>query len=277
MPWAHLAVREALVLPLLLIGVAAGGGFRSGVTDGAWRFLPPTPMALVLGVLLVGVLVRTGVLAPWTLIGPHRHGLANANGAMLLATLLLASSQVFTALSPESGLLQVLASVFFLLLLINTLAAQPTRARAMQSLGVVLLSAFVLKYVVLDALYAPEGSLARKVVTTLLEGVSLGALGYTSHGAATAYVAFLVVLLYLFALVLLPGDDEGIGPVLRTGRDGRLGEPALPRGEPALPRAEPARPRGEPSLPGETSLPALTPPGARASGAPGARPDPADH
>ncbi len=269
MPWAQLAVREALVLPLLLIGVAAGGGFRSGVTDGAWRFLPPTPMALVLGVLLVGVLVRTGVLAPWTLVGPHRHGLANANGAMLLATLLLASSQVFTALSPESGLLQVLASVFFLLLLVNTLAAQPTRARAMQSLGVVLLSAFVLKYVILDALYAPEGSLARKVVTTLLEGVSLGALGYTSHGAATAYVAFLVVLLYLFALVLLPGDDDDrVGPVLRTGRDGRLGEPALPR-------AEPARPRGEPSLPGETSLPALT--GARASGAPAARPDPADH
>ena len=126
---------------------------------------------------------------------------------MLLVTLLLASAQVFTALSPESGLLQVLASVFFLLLLLNTLAAQPTRARAMQSLGVVLLSAFVLKYVVLDALYAPEGSLARKVVTTLIEGVSLGALGYTAHGAATAYVAFVVVLAYLFALVLLPGDD----------------------------------------------------------------------
>ncbi len=205
--WSRFALREALVLPLLLLGVAAGGGFRSGVADGAWRFLPPSPMALVLGLLLVGVLVRTGVVAPWTLIGPHRHGLANANGAMLLLTLLLASAQVFTALSPESGLLLVLASLFFLLLLVNTLAAQPTRARAMQSLGVVLLSAFVLKYVVLDALYAPAGSLARRVVTTLLEGVSLGALGYTSHGAATAYVALAAVLAYLFALVLLPGDE----------------------------------------------------------------------
>ena len=147
------------------------------------------------------------------------------------STLLLASAQVFTALSPESGLLQVLASIFFLLLLLNTLAAQPTRARAMQSLGVVLLSAFVLKYVVLDALYAPEGSLARKVVTTLIEGVSLGALGYTSHGAATAYVAFVVVLAYLFALVLLPETRRRtVGPALRAGLtgatvgpDGRLG------------------------------------------------------
>ena len=206
-PWSRLAAREAFVLPLLLLGVAAGGGFRTAVGDGAWRFLPPTPMALVLGLLLVGVLVRTGVLAPWTLIGPHRSGLANGNGAMVLAPLLLASAQVFTSLTPESGLLQVLASVFFLLLLLNTLAARPTRSRAMQSLGVVLLSAFVLKYVVLDALYAPEGSLARKVVTTLLEGVSLGTLGYTPHGTATAYVAFVVLLAYLFALVLLPGDD----------------------------------------------------------------------
>jgi hypothetical protein len=105
----------------------------------------------------------------------------------------------------------VLASVFFLLMLLNTLAARPTRGRAMQSLAVVLLSAYVLKYVVLDALYAPEGSLARRVVTSLLEGVSLGALGYSSHGPATAYVAFVVLLAYLFVLVLLPGasnDDD---------------------------------------------------------------------
>jgi hypothetical protein len=232
--WSRLAVREALVLPLIFLLVAAGGGFRSGATDGAWRFLPPTPMSLVLGLLLVGVLVRTGVLSPWALIGPHRAGLANANGAMLLATLLLASAQIFTALSPESGLLQVLASVFFLLLLTNTLAARPTRGRAMQSLGVVLLAAFVLKYVVLDALYAPEGSLARRVVTTLLEGVSLGALGYTAHGTATGYVAFVVVVAYLFALVLLPGEEGEAGTPRRgillrpDDHDGRLSEPSLP-------------------------------------------------
>lgn len=206
-PWSRLVAREALVLPTVLLAVAAGGGFRTGASDGAWRFLPPSPMALVLGLLLVGVLVRTGVLAPWTLIGPQRSGLANGNGAMLLAALLLASAQVFTSLTPESGLLQVLASVFFVLLLVNTLAAQPTRARAMQSLGVVLLSAYVLKHVVLEAAYAPEASLARRLVTTLLEGASLGALGYTAHGPATAYVAFVTILLYLFALVLLPGED----------------------------------------------------------------------
>jgi hypothetical protein len=210
--WSRLVVLEALLLPVLCLVVTAGGGFRSGVSDGAWRFLPPTPMTLVLGLLLVGVLVRTGVLDPWTLIGPQRSGLANTSGALVALTLLIASAQVFTALTPEGGLLQVLASVFFLLMLLNTLAARPTRGRAMQSLAVVLLSAYVMKYVVLDALYAPEGSLARRVVTSLLEGVSLGALGYASHGPATAYVAFIVLLAYLFVLVLLPGasnDDDG--------------------------------------------------------------------
>lgn len=236
-PWSALALREALVLPGLLLAVAAGGGFRTDVATSAWRFLPPTPMTLVLGLLLVAVLVRTGVVAPATMLGPHRSGLANANGAVLLVTLLVASAQVFTALSPESGLLQVLASVFFLLLLVNTLAARPTRARAMQSLGVVLLSAFVLKYVMLDALYAPEGSLARKLVTTLLEGVSLGALGYTSHGAATAYVAFAVILTYLFALVLLPGDET-----LVVSDDSRMITPAIASPSALASGARPGRP-----------------------------------
>jgi hypothetical protein len=214
--WSRLVVREALVLPALCLLVTAGGGFRSGVSDGAWRFLPPTPMTLVLGLLLMGVLVRTGVLSPWTLIGPQRSALANTSGAITAVTLLLASAQVFTALTPEGGLLQVLASVFFLLMLLNTLAARPTRGRAMQSLAVVLLSAYVLKYVVLDALYAPEGSLARRVVTSLLEGVSLGALGYSSHGPATAYVAFVVLLAYLFVLVLLPGTSDEASTALVT-------------------------------------------------------------
>jgi hypothetical protein len=161
-------------------------------------------MALVLGVLLLGVLVRAGVLVPHLLIGAHRSALENANGAMVCLTMLLASAQVFNCLAPESGVLQVLAYVFFLVLLLNTLAARPDHGRVLQSLGVVFLSAFVLKFVVLDGLYAPDGSLARRLLTTLLEGISLGALGYAPHGQATGYVAFVTVATYLFSLMLLP-------------------------------------------------------------------------
>lgn len=197
-------IHEALSLPLLLVGVTLGGGFRSAPADGRFEFLPPPIMALVLGVLLIGILVRAGVLVPGLLVGPHRSPLENASGAMLGGTLLLASAQVFNCLTPEAGLLHVLANVFFLVLLLNTIAARPSGPRVMQSLGVVFLSAFVLKFVVLDGLYAPQGSLAQRLLMTLLEGVSLGALGYAPHGRATGYVAFGTVLVYLFTLVLLP-------------------------------------------------------------------------
>lgn len=220
-------VHEAVSLPLLLIGVTLGGGFRSAPADGRFEFLPPPIMALVLAVLLMGILARAGVLVPGLLLGPHRSPIENASGAMLGLTLLLASAQVFNCLTPEAGLLQVLANVFFLVLLLNTLAARPSGARVLQSLGVVFLSAFVLKFVVLDGLYAPQGSLAQRLLMTLLEGVSLGALGYAPHGQATGYVAFVTVLVYLFTLVLLPQ------PVRRWLPAGSASDESLVRPDPA--------------------------------------------
>lgn len=197
-------VHEAITLPLLLIGATLGGGFRSAPADGRFEFLAPPLMALVLAMLLLGVLVRAGLLVPALLVGPLRTPLENASGGVVALTLLLATAQVFNCLTPESGLLQVLANVFFLVLLLNTLAARPDGSRVLQSLAVVFLSAFVLKFVVLDGLYAPHGSLAQRLLTTLLEGISLGSLGYAPHGAATGYVAFVTVIAYLFTLVLLP-------------------------------------------------------------------------
>lgn len=197
-------VHEAFTLPLLLLGVTLGGGFRSDPADGRFAFLPPSLMALVLAVLLLGILVRAGVLVPALLVGPHRRPIENATGALVGVTLLLATAQVFNCLTPEAGLLHVLANVFFAVLLFTTLTARPDGTRVLQSLGVVFLSAFVLKFVVLDGLYAPQGSLAQRLLTTLLEGISLGTLGYAPHGRATGYIAFVTVLLYLFTLVLLP-------------------------------------------------------------------------
>lgn len=222
-------VHEAFTVPLLLIGCMLGGGFRTDATDGRLLFSGPPLMSLVLAVLLLGVLVRAGVLVPWLLVGPHRRPIENLSGTMIAGTLLLATAQIFHCLTPETGLLHVLANVFFVVLLLNTLAARPDGTRVLQSLGVVFLSAFVLKYVVLDALYAPEGSLARRLVTTLLEGISLGALGHRPHGPATGYVAFGTVLAYLFTLVLLPQrvrtwiavGRASVGSLAPRDRDGR--------------------------------------------------------
>lgn len=196
-------IREAIVLPLLFLTVALFGGLRVEA-GGGLLFVPPPLMALVLGLMLVGVLVRTGVLHVDLLFGPGRNGLALVSGGVLLATLFAAASQVFNSLTPESGLLNLFGNLFYLLLLWNTLAARPDPPRLMRSLLVIFGGAFVFKYVVLAALYDPTGGLARRVVATLVDGVTLGALGSAPDTPATGYVAFFTTLLFLIGLALLP-------------------------------------------------------------------------
>jgi hypothetical protein len=198
------AVRESFTLPLLFLSVAAAGGFRMPVEGIGMQFLPPPVMSLVLAVLLMGVMVRAGLLAPAVLVNDDRTGFENASGAVVLGALFLASAQVIQCLAPETGLLHLLYYTFMTVLLWNTLAAAPDRMRLLHSLFVIFGSAFLLKYVALASLYDPEGGVMRRVVTTLLEGVALGTLQHAPLAPVTGYVAFFVVLVYLVALTLLP-------------------------------------------------------------------------
>jgi hypothetical protein len=199
--------REAFTLPLLLLTTAGLGGLRVGAA-GQLGFVPPSLVSLLLGVLLLGTLVRAGALAPERLAGARRTGLENASGATVLVALFLASAQVFTLLTPTRGLLAFVFTTFFLLLLWNTLAAEPDRRQLLRSLAVMFGGTFLLKFVVLAAVYDPRGGLLQRVMVTLLEGVSLGALGFDPDGAVTGYVAFASLGLFLFGLTLLPGRQR---------------------------------------------------------------------
>jgi len=196
--------REAVTLPLLLLTIAGVGGLRVDVA-GRLALVPPSLMALTLGVLLVATLVRAGALAPDRLVGERRSPLENTSGAIVLVALLLASAQVFMMLTPPTGLLGFVFTTFFVLLLWNTLAVSPDRRQLLRSLGVVFGGAFVLKFIVLAAAYDAGGGLLHRVIVAMLEGVSLGALGFVPDGAATGYVAFLLLGMYFFGLILLPG------------------------------------------------------------------------
>lgn len=196
--------REAITLPLLLLTVAALGGVRV-TTAGALVFVSPSLMSLVLGVLLVATLVRSGALAPDRLMSGHRTALENASGAIVGATLLVASAQVFTLVTPAAGFLAFVFTAFYLLLLWNTLAVEPDRRQLLRSLLVVLGGAFILKFVVLAAVYDPASGLLRRVVLAMVEGVSLGALGFVPDAPATGYVAFATLGGFFLALILLPG------------------------------------------------------------------------
>ena len=196
--------REALTLPILLLTVAGAGGLRVD-TAGKLSLVPPSLMALALGVLLIGTLVRAGALNPLRLVGDRRSALENTSGAIVLASLLLASAQMFMLLTPPTGLLGFIFTAFFVLLLWNTMAVSPDRRQLLRSLAVVFGGAFVLKFIVLAAAYDAGGGLLHRVILTMLEGVSLGALGFVPDGTATGYVAFVLMGLFFFSLVLLPG------------------------------------------------------------------------
>ena len=192
---------EAFSLPALFLTVALLGSVR--VADRV-VLLPPPLYALVLGLLLFGVLARTGAVALHRLMNGSRAAVANLNGLLVMLTTFLASAQVFNLVTPESGLPRLLFDVFFLVLLLNTLAAAPDRVRVLRSLVVIFGSAFVLKFIVLAALSDPAGGMLKRVLLVLLEGVTLGTLTQDVFHESTGYLAFFTLALFMTGLALLP-------------------------------------------------------------------------
>jgi hypothetical protein len=199
--------REAITIPVLFLVVSHLAAVRVAA-NGQVRFVGPTLLSLVLAALLGGLLFRSGLLAPGRLVASERSALANANGMAGLLALLLAAAQIFTMLTPEAGLMAALFSAFYLALLWTTAAARPTARHLLRSLMVVFGSALVLRFVVLNSLAAPSGSLAHRLFTTALEGITLGGLGLEHHGDATGYAAFLALGLFFVGLLLLPRDPR---------------------------------------------------------------------
>jgi hypothetical protein len=197
-------VREAFVLPLAFLTAAGAGGLRLSPETSAMSFVPPPLITLVLAVLLVGVMVRAGLLVPAALMGDHRTGLENASGAVIVLTLFAASAQLFTCLTPDAGVLRLVFNLFFLFLLWNTLAAQPDRVRLLRSLLVVFGWAYVVRYVALASLADPHAGWTRRAVTALLEGASAGTVTGEAMAPLAGYVAFGTVALYMIGLALLP-------------------------------------------------------------------------
>jgi hypothetical protein len=195
------AIREAIVLPLIFLTVT----LLAGVQLGARVALEVPPLSsLILGTMLVAALVRGGAIAPARLLHASRPILANANGAIVLATLFAAGSQVLGMLTPRSGLPLFFVDVFLFVLLLNTLVAQPDRVRLLRSLAVILGSTLVLKFVVLASLSDPSGSGTRRVLVALFDAATFGTIAQEPQSPGAGYVAFCAVGLFLIGLGALP-------------------------------------------------------------------------
>jgi hypothetical protein len=204
------ALLRFILLPMLFLTVALLGGLRVDAETHAFVFVAPPLITLVLAVLLLSLFTRGHLIELGRWIASDHSLLVSISHALTLLALFFASAQAFNSVLPERGLLFWLFSLFFLWTLWNNQFSSFDARRLVRSLAVLFGTAFVLKHMLLAALYAPEGGWLKRLAGALVEGVSLGTLEAERFAPATGYISFFTLALYVGALMLMtpaPVDD----------------------------------------------------------------------
>jgi hypothetical protein len=197
------ALVSYVVLPFLFLTVVLLGGLRVNADDRAFIFLPPSLITLVLAVLLLLLFVRGGLLDVRSLIAGANPPLTNLAHIWMLVTAFFASAQAFNSVLPERGLFHWLFSFFFLWTLWNNQFSSFDARRLLRSLVVLFGTTFLLKHLLLASLYSTEGGWLKSLTSTLISGVTLGALDTPQFAPATGYISFFTLGLFIAGLVLL--------------------------------------------------------------------------
>jgi hypothetical protein len=215
MTGTHVSRNRALVrfvlLPMLFLTVVLLGGLRVDAETRAFLFVAPPLITLVFAVLLLSLFARGHLLEFRRWITSDQPLAVNISHALTLLALFFASAQAFNSVLPESGLLHWLFSLFFLWTLWNNQFSSFDARRLVRSLAVLFGTAFVLKHMLLAAIYAPEGGWLKRLMGAALEGVSLGTLEAERFAPATGYISFFTLALYVGALMLMtpaPVDER---------------------------------------------------------------------
>ena len=197
-----------VVLPFIFLTVVLLGGLRVSGDDHAFMFLPPSLVTLVLAVLLLLLFVRGGLIEIRSLIAGSNPPLTNVAHIWLLLTLFFACAQAFNSVLPERGLLHWLFSFFFLWTLWNNQFSSFDARRLLRSLVVLFGTAFMLKHLLLASLHSTDGTFLKGLTSTLISGVTLGALDSPQFAPSTGYISFFTLGLYLVGLILISFSRE---------------------------------------------------------------------
>ncbi|HZI19761.1 MAG TPA: hypothetical protein VEY09_14315 [Pyrinomonadaceae bacterium] len=209
----NLALLVYVLLPTIFLAVALLGGVRVAATGGAFSFIPPPLVTLVLASMLLVLFARGGAVLMGRWLSADNAPLRNVSHALTLGALFFASAQSFNSVLPERGLLRWVFSFFFLWTLWQNLFVPFDARRLLRSLAVLFGTAFVLKHMLLASLFTPDGGWLRRLSGALLEGFSLGALTAEPYAPATGYVSFFALALYVLGLFLLPpAPDDAPAP-----------------------------------------------------------------
>lgn len=198
-----------IVLPFIFLTVALIGGHRFSGADSSFIFLKPALLCLIFAAILLALFFRAGLVR---IDGWFSEGfpiLKNvANGAVLV-TLFAATVQLFNSLLPEQGLPFWVVGFCFFWTLWNNLFADFDTKKLLRSLGALFGLAFVAKYLVLANLTAPVNeSGLRGMFENPAKEAFTWALDLPRFSAATGYIQFFTIALYLLGLFLLPASTR---------------------------------------------------------------------
>src|SRR5262245_20945325 len=243
-----------IVLPTILLTAALLGGLRIDGQTRQFIFIAPPLVTLVLAMLLGGLFIRAGAIDLHRWLALELPMRTNVSHLLTLGSLFFASAQAFNSVLPESGLLHWMFSFFFLWTLWTNQFSNFDSRRLLRSLIILFGTAFVLKHLLVSALYAPAGGWLRTITSTLLEGISVDV---PRFAPATGYISFFALVLYVAGLLLiapvplLPGHGTG-GIEVSTGSDSdRVANTALV-GETVREADGGIKPRGERKEPRES-------------------------
>lgn len=206
-----------LALPFIFLTVALLGGLRLSGLDSSFIFLKPPLLCLIFAAIMLVMFFRARLIDLEGWFSESFSLLKNiANGAVLL-TLFAATTQLFNSLIPEKGLPFWIVAFCFFWTLWNNLFADFDTKKLLRSLGALFGLAFVVKYLVLANLAAPDGRTwferltenpGQEAVTWLLD--------LPRFSAGTGYIQFFAGALFLIGLYLLPASTNELSQDNKT-------------------------------------------------------------
>ncbi|MFN2413628.1 MAG: hypothetical protein ABR603_00650 [Pyrinomonadaceae bacterium] len=198
------ALLRHVLLPTVFLAVALLGGLRVAAGSRALVFVAPPLVTLLLAVMLLVLFARGGALKVGRWLSADNATAENVSHALTLGALFFASAQAFNSVLPEASLPRLVLSCFFLWTLWQNQFSNFDPRRLLRSLAALFGTAFLVKHVLLASLGAPAGGWLARLAASALEGVTLGTLTGPAYAAATGYVSFFALALYVGGLFLLP-------------------------------------------------------------------------
>lgn len=196
-------------LPIVFLTSALLGGLRFSATDRTFIFLKPSLVCLIFAAMLMVLFARAHLVKVSSWFSEERSLLNNAANGVVLASVFIASTQIFNSLIPEQGVPYWIVAFCFFWTLWNNIFAEFDTRRLVRSLGALFALAFVVKYLVLLNLAAPANQgWIESIIQSPSRSAAAWLLDVPQFSSATGYVQFFAVAIYMLGLYLLPAAPD---------------------------------------------------------------------